>query len=702
MGEPIPFEAIEDLEANEEQARAQQAADESLLGAIEEREASAVGAETDNVNVERAAAIEYYLGKPFGNEIEGRSQVVSKDVFDTVEWVKPSLLRIFAGGDTVAEFQPQGEDDIETAKQESDYVDYVIQRKNPWFMIAHEWFTDGLLTRNAYAMAYWQAKSEPVLEKYTGMTEDQLVLIAMDASVQIIAHRAYQAPAPVLPGMALNPMAAYPQMMTLHDVDVRRVKQYGCAKICVLPPERCLVANDTKGMSVRENADFFEYWEYKTISSLRTDGFDVPDDISDTGGIEKGVVDEVRDTVTTHSMPGDQNQTADPTMRKVKVRMIWIRNDYDGDGIAELRYVVAVGSTFLVNQEVSGIPVASIVPYPMPHRHIGLSLHDVLSDLQLIKSAMLRAAIDNQYLINNGRTAVDKNIVNLDDMLVSRPGGVVRVNGSPQTAVMPFVHPDTAKSTIGMIEYLDGIRQDRGGVSKPYAGADLESIKAQPGTIAQLTSAASQKIELIARIFGEGVKELFQIVHEVTLQNPTVVEKVELRGKWTTVDPRTWKKRSDMSLAVGMGVGNRQQQVVALQSLLALQEKALGVGLTSLPKVYNALSEYVKALGFASGKQFFDEPQPGQTFQPQPPYQVLVAQIAAQADLLVQQLKNQTQASVSQLKEEAAAARSYFENMLQIQNDREERMVRMYSEATDRAQEMRLAKMDRDKPEPAK
>lgn len=676
--------------AQEELLRMKAQADERLLTAIREREDGATGDETDTVNVERATAIEFYLGRPLGNEIEGRSQVVSKDVFDTVEWVKPSLLRIFAGGDTVAEFQPQGEEDIGGAQQESDYVDYVIQRKNPWFMIALEWFTDALLTKNAYAMAYWQAQEEAVLERYQGLTTDQLTLIGMDQTVQIVAHRAYQAPAPVPAPMAMAAMAqgmmqAFPPV-TLHDVDVRRVKQYGCAKIVVLPPERCLVAQDANGMSVR-NSDFFEYWEYKTISALRTDGFDVPDDISDKGGIEKGVVDEVRDSVTTTSFPDGSKQTSDPSMRKVKARMIWVRNDYDGDGIAELRYVVAVGDTFLVNQEATSIPVAAIVPYPMPHRHIGLSLYDVLADLQIIKSAMLRAGIDNQFLANNGRTAVDKNVVNLDDMLVSRPGGVVRVNGSPGMAVMPFTHPNTVPGTIQMIEYLDGIRQDRGGVSKPYAGADLDSIKAQPGTIAQLTSAASQKIELVARIFGEGVKELFSIVHEITLANPTVVDKVQLRGKWVTVDPRTWKKRSDMTLSVGLGVGNRQQQIMGLQSLLALQEKALPVGLTTLPKVYAALAEYTKALGFSSGKQFFQEPPEGATLPPQQPApQVQAAQIKAQSD--------QQKSAMEEFMENQ---RTQFKEFMKLQNDREERLLRAFSEATDRQQEMRLANKKTDK-----
>lgn len=651
-----------------------------LLSALQERESNAIGNDSDPISQDRATAIAYYLGEPFGNEIEGRSQVVSRDVYDTVEWILPSLLRIFAGGDQVVEFQPEGPEDLQGAQQESDYVDYVIQRKNPWFMIAYQWIKSALLTRNAYAMGYWEDKQEAVLERIKGITDDQLALVGMDQDVQIIAHSAYVATVNTSQG---------PVPVTLHDVDVRRVKNYGCAKICVLPPERCLVAQDCRDMSVRESS-FFEYWDYKTISQLRTEGFNVPDDLADSGGVDRGIVDQARD-ITNTTILTEQDQNVDPAMRKVKVRMAWLRHDYDGDGIAELRYVVVVGDTFLANQEVTSIPVAAIVPNPMPHRHIGLSLFDAVKDLQELRSAMLRAAVDNQFLANNGRLAVDKNTVNLDDALISRPGGVVRTDGAPANAIMPLVHPNTITGTMQFLDYLDALKQDRTGTQKPMAGADLDALQAQPGTVAQLHSAASQKIELIARVIGEGVKELFQIVHEVILQNPTVQDKVQLRGQWVTVDPREWKKRSNMTLSVGLGVANRQAHVAGIAALLGLQEKALGVGLTSLNKLYNGLSEYTKALGFPTAKQFFDEPPPGaQLPQPQPPYQVIVAQIKAQSDLLVQQLKNHTDESISQLKAEADAAKTYFQEMVDTQNQREERLVRMISEQTERMHEMRL------------
>lgn len=679
----------------EEQQKQIEVSDDTLIGAIEAQEGIALGGESDPISTVRAQAIDYYLGAPFGNEIEGNSQVVSKDLFDTVEWIKPALLRIFAAGEKVCDFAPQNENDVKAAEQESDYVDYIIQRKNPWFMLALEWFTDALLTRNAYALAYWENKVEPTLERYQGLTDDQLAMIGMAQDAEIISHRAYQAPMPIPPEVQLMLMSqgvyeqfGPPPPITLHDVEVRRSQSYGCVKISILPPERCLVSQDTKGMSVR-GGNFFEYWEYKTISSLRTEGFEVDDDISDSRGIDRGVIDQARDSAA-NTILGEHGDSIDPAMRKVKVRMCWIRNDYDLDGIAELRYVVLVGTNLLVNQEVSCIPVSSIVPYPMPHRHIGLSLHDVVSDLQLIKSALLRQVIDNAFLANNGRYGVDKNTVNLDDMMISRPGGAVRVDGPPGNSIMPFVHPQTAAQGISVIEYIDKIRQDRGGVSQPYAGGDVQSIMAQPGTVAQLTSAASQKIELIARILGEGVKELFQIVHELTLTNATMQDKVELRGEWVTVDPRQWRKRHDMNLSVGMGIVSRPQQAGALAQLISLQEKALPQGLTTYQKIFTALSKYAEALGFSTGKQFFTEPPPEAKYQPQPPYQVMVAEINARANVMVQDMKNHTELFLTQMKEEAQATRTYFETMIDSQNQAQDRFIRTVSEATDRMQELRL------------
>lgn len=698
-----PFDPALPIDAEAQAAEIEReiaAADDRLLSAIRSFEQSAIGIETDELTTERGVMIDYYMGRPFGNEIEGRSDYVSRDVYDTVEWIKPTLIRIFAGGEQIAGFEPQNENDVEGAKQESDYIDYIVQRKNPWFMLAHEWISDALMTRNAYALGYWDAYEAPAIERYRGLTDDQMTLIGVDPEVTIIMHSAYQVPVPLDPmqaGMLMAQSIAVPPI-TLHDIEVRRRREYGCAKLCILPPERCLVAQDARGMSVRYS-DFFEYWDMKTISDLRADGFYVPDDISDAGGVPKGTVDLARDVSSSSPAIWRENLSTDPAMRKVRVRMIWLKHDYDGDGWSELRYVVAVGDNILTkaesgepcNREVSSIPVACIVPNPMPHRHVGLTIFDAIADLQEIKSAIIREVVNNIHLVNNGRYGVDKSLVNLDDMAISRPGGMVRTQGPPANSIFPFSHPPMGAHGLAVADYFDAIRQDRGGVMKPMAGADVNAIMAQPGTVAQLTSAASQKIELIARVIGEGVKDLFSIVHEVTLSNATVADKVRLRGKWVTVDPRAWKRRSDMTLKVGYGLGNRAQQAAGAGALLATQEKAAGVGLTTPAKVYNALAEYVKALGYPSAEQFFVEPPPEAQFNPPPNPLIEATKIQEQGDALVQILKSNAAMAVESLKQENANARTYFETSIKEQSAAQERFLRSVSEATERMQELRIA-----------
>lgn len=571
--------------------------EEQLLAAIEEREETAYGTETDPTAVERSRAIDYYLGRPFGNEVEGRSQVVSKDVSDTIEWIKPSLMNIFAGGEQVCKFDPVGPEDEEAAAQETDYVNHVLQKKNNWFSLAYEWFTDSLLTRNAYAMAYWERSVESKLERYQGLTEDQLALIASDPSVQIVAHSPSMAPAP------------------LHDVEIRTVGDYGCVKVCVLPPERCLVAESTNSVSVRD-AEFFEYWDEKPISWLRENGFDVPDDIDDSGAMSETLVDQSRD-IDRQTSAFNKDVFVDPAMRKVKVRMVWIKHDFNADGIAEYNYCVVVGRTILYREECENVPVACIVPTPFPHRHMGLSVYDAIADLQLIKSAMLRQIIDNTYLQNNGRYAISDK-VNLDDMLTSRPGGVVRVKGGlPGNEIVPLQHPFIANNAINVVEYIDQIRQNRTGTSNYFTGVDQNALNKTASGIAQLSTAAAQRVELIARVFAEGVKDLFLIVHELTLKHATSVDKVQLRGRWVTVDPRQWKKRSDMTISVGLGAGNRQAQLANLQAIIQLQGGAMQFGLCTPGNMYNALAEFTKAAGFTSETKFWNDP----TVNPPPPPQ---------------------------------------------------------------------------------
>ena len=597
---------------------------DALLKAINKAEAQAYGSDNQgDLSTIRARSIEDYNGELYGDEVEGQSQVVTRDVFDTIETIKPSLLRIFTGGERVCKFEPVGPEDQESSEQESDYINHVIQDKNDWFRIFLDWISDALLTKNAYAMAYFDKSTDVESEKYFGLNEDEFAMLAQDPEVEIVAHSSY----PDLVQIGVS----------LHDVEIKRTKHKGQVKICVLPPERIKVDENTPSFSVK-GANYFEYWDFKTLSEIKEMGLEFDP-------INKGSADESRDTQEDEARDvfgeSSGDDAVDSTMAKYKVRMIWIRCDYNEDGLAELNFCIRVNNDILHVEEANNIPVACIVPTPVPHRHMGLSIRDAVTDLQRINTVIWRQTLNNLYLANNGRTAVSDK-VNLDDMLVSRAGGIVRVDGVPAEHIMPFQHPFFAQHAMGVMEKVDQMRENRTGTNRYFSGNDQGSLNKTASGIAQLSSAASQRVEMVARVIAEGVKELFQIVHELTIKHADASrqEKIRLKGQWVAIDPSTWKKRSDLKISVGLGTGNKEVTGVNLGNILMLQEKGLAIGVTTPKKIYNALTEVTKNYGFPNPDAFWEQPEDGPLPQQPDPK---MAQVEANAAAKQQEMQQDAQ-----------------------------------------------------------
>jgi hypothetical protein len=244
-------------------------------------------------------------------------------------------------------------------------------------------------------------------------------------------------------------------------------------------------------------------------------------------------------------------------------------------------------------------------------------------DVQDIKTALVRSQLDNQYLANNGRTAISDK-VNLEDLLTSRPGGVVRVQGLPGQEIMPLQHAPLSPTSFSMIEYFDSIKEKRTGITAYNQGMDADTLNKTASGISQIMSAAQQRIELVARTFAEtGVKELFMLVHRLIRTHFTKSDIVRLRNKWVEVDPRQWKTRTDMSIAVGLGTGNKDQQLMHLQTILMAQKEALQIGVATPKNIYNALAKLTMNAGFKNPEEFWTEPEDG-PFKPAPDQKIEV------------------------------------------------------------------------------
>ncbi len=601
---------------------------ERLLNAIDAAEETAYGGDYDSdLSNERALALDYYYGRNVEPSPDGRSQVVDRSVFETVQWVLPSLSRIFANGDDVVAFTPFGPEDEEQAKQEGDYLNYVVTQRNPWFTIFTSWAQDALLSKNAYCLAYVENKIQTETETYLRQSDEAVAMLTQDEGVEIVSFESEpdndSPPQPVMDPMTggpmLDPMTGQPalQPRMLHNITIRRTTPQQKLRFRVLPPERCKVSEQTPSYSL-EDCDYFEYYDDVTISSLRAQGFDVPDDIvSDDGAIPDTEVDDSRNLYSEREM---ESNPIDPSMRLVRARMIWIRYDYDEDGIAEMQKVLRVGRRIFDMEQATRIPVGCIVPNINTHRHIGTSLADMVVDIQRIKTAILRQGLDNLYQSNNVRYAVSDK-VNLDDLSISAPGYNVRMEGGALPAeghILPLMPPFMFPQAMQGLEYMDQVRENRTGTNRYFTGIDQNALNKTASGIQQLSTMAAQRVEQIARIISTGVEYLFSVAHELLIKSGHKGDVVKLRGRWVQIDPAGWKTGRDMRIVVGYGAGNKDALVSRLTMIANFQKEAMmgGLRIVTPQNIYETAIELTKAADFSAPSRFWTDPA---TVPPPPP-----------------------------------------------------------------------------------
>lgn len=625
--------------------------DDEIISAISEEETRAYGYLTGELAYERAKSLDYFYGADYGNEIDGRSQVKTSEVSDVIESIMPSLMKVFAGGEQVCKFTPKSAEDVQAAEQESDYINYLVLEKGNGFNILYNWMKDALLQKNGYVVASWEETKNSTEEVYQDLREEELIFLLQDPSIEVLAHT--------------PKMDAYG--LPVHDIKIKKIDEDGELKIYNIPPEEMLVSVDCPSPNPKD-ANFVQWRTIRTISEVRELGYDVPDDISDD---DDYLLDQESNARNQYEESVLDLEGADASTRRVVFKRSWIKLDTNGDGIAELVFVCHIGTTILHSETVDMIPVSCLTPIPVPHRHIGRSYADLIMDLQLQKSTMLRQIFDNMYLANNARTAIDADNVNLDDLLTNTAGGVVRTIGNPSASIMPLVAPQVASAGFQMLEYIDTLVEVKTGVTKYNQGMDSNSLNKTASGISQIMGAAQQRLELISRVFAEtGIKDLFQTVHSIVQKHAKKDEIVQLRNQWIPIDPRQWSKRTDMTVTVGLGTGNKDQQLAHIMNILTVMKEAMagGVPIVTPDNLYNAVIELTKNAGFKDADKFWTNPQ---QIPPKPP-QPDPEQIKLQGQMQIEQLKLQAdqqkfQAS-SQIEQEKAQMQMNHEQ-LRSQND---------------------------------
>ena len=625
---------------------------ESLLGAMQN---NAVGALNGTIGQHRSSLMDRYNGEPYGDEVADRSKIVMTDIRDTIESIKPELMDIFTGGDKVVEFSPRGSEDVDAAKQETDVCNYVFNQKNNGFMVLYSWFTDALLLKNGYIKRYWDERTVTRIEEYDELEPEEAYKILADLDAgedEIEILEQWGGPEVDEFGMLLE--------MEPLGFKVKITEEIKDYKIVPVPPEEIYVSPQWASLSF-DGCPLVAHRQSITVSDLVGMGFDRRQ-VEDLPEVDDKLDSEEAETRWSGENFDENNITnaTDVSMKTVRVYENYIRADRDGDGIAELLQVFTGGENGVILkrnkklaiEEVRSTPFNTACPLPIPHKHYGLSIAELVEDLQRLRTVLVRQMVDNIVGTNNADIVVDEDAITestVQDLAVTQAGRVLRIpGGAAALSYLPV--PNSAAQSLQGIQYVDTLREERTGVTKYNQGMDADSLNKTATGISKIMSASQKKLLLIARIFAEtAVAPMFIDMHADLRAGPLKSIAMKLNNEWIEVDPRTWADRADMTVNVGLGTGDRDVQFQRLSMILMQQKEALGAGIVTVENLHHTLAKMVELSGFKDVEAFFPDPANIPPKPPEPP-QPDPAMLLAQVEMQKAQMQMQTKMAELEIK----------------------------------------------------
>lgn len=630
--------------------------DDDLLRALQDKEEASAKYVWGELATTREESRREYYKLPYGNEQEDWSQIVASDVSDTVEWVLPSLLKIFTSTDKAVSFEPSRASDVKGAEQATDACNYVFYKQNNGFLILYTALKDALMTGNSAVMWRKETKENVVSIPFQGASDEMLAMVMQEEGAELQEVRTEQ---------VVDEMG---QVVNLHTGRLKRIEKRNIVKVEAFDPNDLLVDAEWTSPLLQDCPYVCRVMEV-TLSDLKLMGFDVDEEdleASDRNLMQREVEEEAYDADT---------DDLDTSQADGYLRIEFVLLDRDGDGIAERLCVYRLQDKILKVEEVSHVPIATASPILNTHQWAGMSLAEAVSDLQKLHTELLRQTLNNLYLTNNPRTKVltDSSwspLANIDDLLDSRPGGIIRARdpNAIQTDVIPFA----AGASLPMLEYVQAMRENRTGVSRTSMGLNPDSLN-NTATGRQIDqSAAQQRIELIARIFAEIlVKPIFQGILKTLTDGGMEKLAFRLRDEFVEYDPQEWRDQYDMTIHVGLGTGDKMAQAAALMQIMTLQEKGMALGMVQPKHLYHSFSKLIENAGFKDVQSFAVDPTTLPPQQPQTPLPIQIEQMKLQADQ--QKFQAQMQADIQKTQAELQAKLQETRANLELQAANDQR-----------------------------
>jgi hypothetical protein len=501
----------------------------------------------------------------------------------------------------------------------------------------HAAFKDALIRKAGILKCYWDDQTRFETHDLTGLDDNALAALMADpdAEVEIVASEMVGEP-------QIDPMTGeIVPPPSVHAVRITYVHPDGRVRLEAVPPEEFLISREAKSL---EDSDYVAHRRVVTVSELVAMGYDY-DEVSSLASAYDEMETNVERYTRNKALTNEMNERYDPAMKKVLYVENYIKVDYDGDGIAELRKVCTAGdgNTILANEPCAMVPFAVFCPDPEAHDFFGMSIADTVMDIQRIKSSIMRNTLDSLAMSIHPRMAITEGMVNIEDVLSTETGAIIRQRSAGQ--VQPLAMPFVGQQAFPVLQYMDEIKEARTGISKASAGLDAGALQSSTASAVQATvSAAQQHIELIARIFAEtGMKQLYKIVLHLLTTHQDRARMVRLTNEFVPIDPRVWNANMDVTINVALGRGSDSERMMMMRQISDMQKEAImQMGpvnpLTDMSKLANTLKSMTELAGFKDASQFWSDPAqfqaPPQEDKPDINEQLIAVQIQQiQADI---------------------------------------------------------------------
>lgn len=595
------------------------------------------------IGEERAESTEYYLGNEPEETSTLQSRFVSTDVRDTILFMLPSIMRTFFGTKKIVEFVPHGPEDIPVAEQQTNYINYIVQEKNPGFKILYDVFKDALVRKAGYVKAFWDDSISASTHEYTNIDPAQYQALIMDENVEIISESVEMSTMTMIDPMTNEEVTQ--ESPASYDLTIRRIKEKNQVCIEAIPPEEVLIARHARSL---EESSYVAHRMVKTVSDLVAMGYD-KDEVAQHAGYGSSAVDVDAFEEQMARNPFDNvvyPDRADTGSKDVLYVEHYLFYDLDEDGIDERVRVCTAGEGLHIMdmQPFDELPIISFCPDPEPHTAIGSCPADYLKPIQAAKSQIMRDTLDSLGHAIFPRMGIVEGQVNIDDVLNTDIGQPIRMRAPGM--VQPFTIPFAGKEAFPILSYLDESKENRTGVSKASAGLNAEALQSSTSAAVTATMSGAQgRIELICRHFAEGgMKDLFRLVNNLIIKHQDAEDVFRLDNEFIPVDPRYWDADKDMVVNVGLSKTNDEEKMSMLTQLAGKQEQILQTlgpnnPLVTLQQYANTLTRTIEMAGFKDASNFVStqvQPMP-----PQEPQGPSAEEMLAQAEMQKAQVSAQ-------------------------------------------------------------